>query len=276
MCFRCKMIAYYDERKYDCRIPDGKALQAQNATAESSRDMTLRTASFGEMHYLFNETNARWTEALFTAPAGDALVTSHRGRGAAAFFRSNGIPLVLKQYRRGGMVGRLIARRYLFTGLENTRVWREFRLLYQLAQMGLPVPQVVAAEVQRKNRVFYQGQLITVEITNAKTLAEWIERAPLTETVWESIGSTIRRFHDQAVYHDDLNANNIMLDSADRIWLIDFDKGSVGSRRGDQWKLGNLKRLRRSLIKISASIADLQFTESNWCSLMKGYGAPPV
>ncbi len=234
--------------------------------------MSVRTASCGDTHYLFNENEKQWTETVFTAPAG-AVSTSHRGRGAAVFFNCDGVPLVLKQYRRGGMIGRLVARRYVYTGLESTRVWREFRLLHQLARMGLPVPQVVAAEIERKSRVFYQGQLITVEITNAKTLAEWIEHSAITEPVWESIGSTIRRFHDQGVYHDDLNANNIMLDSAGKIWLIDFDKGSVGSRRGERWKRGNLNRLQRSLVKIRTRVANLHFTQSDWSSLKKGYDA---
>src|SRR5690606_17611352 len=112
-----------------------------------------------------------------------------------------------------------------------------------------------------------------VEIANAKTLAEWIEQIVLADATWESIGATIRLFHEQAVYHDDLNANNIMLDSAEIIWLIDFDKGSVGRKRGDSWKAGNLKRLRRSLIKIRTRVPGLHFTESNWISLMKGYRA---
>lgn len=235
--------------------------------------MSVRSVSLGDTHYLFNEAGKKWNETVFSADSHNAVSVNHRGRGAAVFFRHEGVPLVLKRYRRGGMIGRLVARRYFYRGLENTRVWREFRLLVQLNRMGLPVPEVVAAEVRIKDRLFYHGQLITAELVNAKTLAEWIEQTVLAEHRWESIGSTIRLFHEQAVYHDDLNANNIMLDNAHGIWLIDFDKGAAGHKRGERWKRNNLKRLRRSLIKIRTRVADLHFTESNWCSLMRGYGA---
>lgn len=233
--------------------------------------MSIRSVSRGDKHYLFNETRHSWSEALFETTSHHAAAANHRGRGAATFFSFKSVPLVLKQYHRGGLIGRLVARRYFYSGLENTRVWREFRLLDQLNRLGLPVPEVVAAEVRIRDRLFYHGRLITVEIANAKTLAEWIEQAALSEKIWESIGSTLRQFHDRAVYHDDLNANNIMLDLAAGVWLIDFDKGSIGQKRGDGWKPGNLKRLRRSLDKIKARAESLHFTDRNWSSLMNGY-----
>lgn len=239
--------------------------------------MTVRSVSSGNRRYLFNmtlfnETGMPWNASLFEIHLHDNASVNHRGRGAAAFFRCGGVPLVLKQYRRGGMIGRIVARRYFYTGLENTRVWREFRVLDQLNKMGLPVPIIVAAEVQIKDRLFYHGRLITVEIANAKTLAEWIEQTALTERTWETIGSTLRLFHERTVYHDDLNANNIMLDNEAGVWLIDFDKGSIGHKRGERWKQSNLKRLRRSLSKIRTKVPHLHFTDRNWSSLMKGYG----
>ena len=39
--------------------------------------------------------------------------------------------------------------------------------------------------------------------------------------LWIDIGRCIRRFVDAGVHHADLNAHNVLLDSEDRVWLVD-------------------------------------------------------
>ena len=63
------------------------------------------------------------------------------GRGQSLFLEVGDRQWVLRPYRRGGLVARLSTSRYLWTGLERSRAFREVRLTARLYQAGLPVPQ---------------------------------------------------------------------------------------------------------------------------------------
>ena len=51
------------------------------------------------------------------------------GRGTVAFLRDDARRWVLRHYRRGGAVARVLDDRYLYTGADRTRGFREWRLL---------------------------------------------------------------------------------------------------------------------------------------------------
>ena len=74
--------------------------------------------------------------------------------------------------------------------------------------------------------------------------------------------------HRLNVCHTDLNANNILIDSSNKIWLIDFDKCS--KREGDNWKKNNLNRLQRSFEKESYKYK-LNLTSDYWDNILQGY-----
>ena len=58
------------------------------------------------------------------------------GRGTVAFVRDGERRWVLRHYRRGGLVARLLDDRYLWTGADRTRAFREWRLLRELRAAG--------------------------------------------------------------------------------------------------------------------------------------------
>lgn len=209
------------------------------------------------------------SEGIFTP---DKTSDNHQintlGRGSAYRFQLGDINVVLRHYRRGGFIGKVISDLYLYSGLGKTRMFREFELLAYMKQGDLPVPVPVAARVVRHG-LFYSGDLITEEISNAVTLAERLKQGPLDESKWAEIASTIRRFHDQHIYHADLNANNIMIDGSGNIYLIDFDKGSV--RSDGKWKEKNLARLLRSLKKIKKNSVVFNFEPRNWQDFITCY-----
>ncbi|HEY1772170.1 MAG TPA: 3-deoxy-D-manno-octulosonic acid kinase [Gammaproteobacteria bacterium] len=199
---------------------------------------------------------------LFEPPAAaDAAVG---GRGAAWMFKRGKDEWVLRHYRRGGVPGRFVRDRYLWIGLDTSRPWWEWRLLDALYREGLPVPQPVAARVQRTG-FLYRGDLITRRIPATRNLAECLTSGG--EIPWVAVGRCLRRFHDAGVCHADLNAHNILLDESGRVYLIDFDRGI---RRGaGAWRGANLSRLKRSLDKLSGeSGANLKA----WGALLEGYG----
>ena len=194
------------------------------------------------------------------------------GRGRAWFIESAAESMVLRHYQRGGIVAGLLGDRYLWLGLSRTRAWREWRLMAQLFERGLPVPRPLAAHVVRHGP-FYRADLLTQTIANSQSLSHRLRLASLEPGVWMTIGQVVRHFHAANVYHADLNAHNILLDEAQRIYLIDFDKGKLMDRATDAglWQQANLQRLLRSLHKLRQQDSALHFSDSDWQAFLRGY-----
>ena len=197
-----------------------------------------------------------------------------QGRGTVRFFAHHGLSLVQKKYHRGGFFGRLIRDSYLYTGIKNSRMWREFLLLGQMLDLGLPVPRPIAARCVRTGLLTCQGNLITERISNSETLAERLCRQALPESTWQALGQTISRFHQQRIDHTDLNAANILLTDSDQIYLIDFDKCAMRPAGSTKWCDANLGRLHRSLLKWQKRDSAFHFEPQHWQTLLRGYHQP--
>lgn len=191
------------------------------------------------------------------------------GRGTTYFLSREEMPAVLRHYQRGGMMASLTQDRYWWGGVYKTRSWREWYLLVKLKDWDLPVPRAIAANAVRHG-LFYSADLLMERIPDSESLTSRLARQDLTDPQWRKIGATLRRFHQRGVYHADLNAHNILLDSEGEVFLIDFDKGCLRKTQRS-WQLKNLKRLQRSLNKIKQNNSDIQFRSEDWESLMAGY-----
>ena len=184
------------------------------------------------------------------------------GRGGATLVQGPFGAGILRHFRRGGLIGRWVQNRYLFLGESRTRSVREFRLLVELVERGLPVPQPVLAGWRRRG-AFYSADILTRQVATARTLAEYLDEG--REVLpWRRIGGTLAQFHHEGVFHADLNAHNILLDGAGKIWLIDFDRGRLRRPRL-AWQNANLQRLRRSLVKLGG------FDKTGWTALVEAY-----
>ncbi|MCA0892694.1 3-deoxy-D-manno-octulosonic acid kinase [Microbulbifer agarilyticus] len=196
-------------------------------------------------------------------------------RGKAVMFSYAGHDLVFKQYHRGGLAGRVVEKSYLYSRLPNTRVWREFHMLREMRDLGLPVPRPVAARCVSVPPLAYRGALITERVPNSETLAQVLCKGPMDEPLWQSLGQLIARFHQQNVYHADLNVHNILLAGADgrepSWYLIDFDKGAIRNPLSRQDADSNVARLRRSLDKELGRLPGFQFSEQDWQALEGAY-----
>ncbi len=204
------------------------------------------------------------------------LLGSAPGRGTSHFFRHEQTDYVLRHYHRGGMVARLLQDRYLYTGLQASRAWREWYLLMQMHAQGLPVPAPAAARVIRQG-AFYRADLITVKVTAATSLAQCLTEAGLSDSVWRAMGQTVRRFHDAGIYHADLNAHNILLcaeNEAPKVYVIDFDRGQQQQSPIARFA-PNLARLQRSLNKLKRLTPGLCFEPANWQQFMAAYAGKP-
>ena len=202
--------------------------------------------------------------------ANGSVESTAGGRGTITFLRDAGRRWVLRRYRRGGWVARLLGDRYLWTGESRTRGFCEYRLLKQLAVWQLPVPDAVAASYRRVGR-FYRAELLTVELPTRLTLAQALASAALPAARWQSIGQCIKRFHLHGVQHADLNAHNVLLSGADEVWLLDFDRGRIRER--GLWEQAVLARLERSLRKVTHELPVGRYGATEWRELLDGYGA---
>ncbi len=193
-------------------------------------------------------------------PALSAQPVKVGGRQSAWFVSGRVGSAVLRRYRRGGLMARLVRDFYLWLGGGRTRSFAEFDTLAYLRGCGLKVPAPIGAAYWRKG-LLYQAAILVERIAGVTTLGQTQEDASQ-----EAVAGAIFAMHEAGVWHADLNAHNILIDGAGSVWLIDFDKAqrrvlTAGRRKS------NLLRLRRSLVKVAGE-RGLKY----WHGLNQAYG----
>lgn len=202
------------------------------------------------------------TAALFdpATPGLGATPVGVGGRQAAWYVQGQGLGVaVLRHYRRGGLIARLSREHYLWTGAQRTRSFAEFDLMEFMFEQGLSVPRPLAAAYWRRGPV-YRAALLTERIPQARALAKVLETCDP-----QQVANTIYAMHEAGVWHADLNAFNILLDQADKVWLIDFDRGRKRIMER-ALRTDNLQRLRRSLLKVAGTAG-----EQYWIAVNQAY-----
>ncbi|GAL37589.1 3-deoxy-D-manno-octulosonic acid kinase [Vibrio maritimus] len=174
------------------------------------------------------------------------VLGSAQGRGTTWFVQTETVAAALRHYRRGGLFGKLVKDQYWFSGWEQARSYQEFQLLNILIEAGVNVPRPIAARAM-KIGPYYRADLLSEKVPNARDLVAILQEGPLSSEMYQKIGAEIRKMHDAQVNHTDLNIHNILIDNTDKVWIIDFDKCFI--QQGDDWKLANYERLKRSFEK---------------------------
>ena len=204
------------------------------------------------------ETVAQWFDP--TNPALHAHTVTSGGRAAAWFIQIGIASCVLRYYRRGGLVARVLRDQYFWCGAARTRAFAEFSLMRTMVQSGLSVPEPLAVAVWRRGLI-YRGALITQRVEGAKPLAHILD-----PDQWAQAGREIARMHLAGVWHADLNVFNILVDLEQKVWLIDFDRARMLSDMSDQKRSENLTRLKRSVRKVAPLLEPLC-----WPALVEAY-----
>lgn len=218
---------------------------------------------------LFDSSQMAQASEHWFEPEPDALGSTRAGRGEVIFFDAPFGACVLRHYHRGGLVGRVNTDRYLWTGQKRSRAFREFRLLSELFDAGMPVPAPVMARYVRKG-MSYQADLITRQIPGARTLADRLQDQDLDAALATRVGRTLALFHAMGVWHADLNASNVLVDAADKVWLLDFDRCDR-RKPAMTWQQANLQRLLRSFHKLHAMRKMSNFDEVFWHPMLAAY-----
>jgi 3-deoxy-D-manno-octulosonic acid kinase len=190
------------------------------------------------------------------------------GRGGSIRIELDDKAAILRRYHRGGAVGKLLSDQYLWMGKILSRPWREWKILERARRAGLPVPEPVAACICRSG-LWYRAILITAYLQDTETLTQRLQRTELKPDCWHRIGLLIKRMHTAGIRHADLTSDNILIDSQDRFYLIDFDMARVMNRI-DDWQWRPLYRFQRSMEKRDRN-QKLHFDDDDWQELMDGY-----
>ncbi len=155
-------------------------------------------------------------------------------------------PVVIKHYKRGGLLGRLVRRIYIRLGKSRSRL--EFELLQKAGKLGINVPEPLVCA--SRGWLIYRAWLVTGKIESALPLA-WLslEDEKRTHRVMPAVIEQISRLIENGIIHVDLHPGNVLVDGRDRVFLLDFDKGKF--HRGEKNKLRDryLKRWQRAVSK---------------------------
>lgn len=192
---------------------------------------------------------------------------SATGRGTTWFVQLETMQAALRHYRRGGLFGKLVKDHYWFTDWSRTRSAEEFHLLHTLIAAGVNVPRPIAARVVKRT-FCYQADLLSERIPNTQDLVSILAAKSLPIESYRAVGLQIAKMHHAQVNHTDLNIHNILIDGVGKVWIIDFDKCS--QQAGDDWKQGNLDRLKRSFLK-EVGKRQIHWQEETFEHLLAGY-----
>lgn len=160
--------------------------------------------------------------------------------------------IFIKSYRRGGLRGLFL--RNLYWG--PSRFLEELRISEYALGKDLPVAEALGLVIRQPLPGFYQAHLITREIPAAQDLARFLRHRDaysilLLPELAKKVAAALVRFHNEGVYHPDLNLRNILVDTDGfTVYLVDLDRARVFETLSFEQRMRNLMRLARSVIKI--------------------------
>jgi 3-deoxy-D-manno-octulosonic acid kinase len=185
-----------------------------------------------------------------------------KGRGTAWGVSAHDGDWVVRHYRRGGAVARLLGDAYIHVG--EPRPFRELRASAAARSRGVASPEVVAVVVYPAG-VLYRADIATRLVPDSADLAEVTlgdarPDEPARAAAWRAAGRLMRAAFEAGVLHADLNLRNILIarggtDAGDpTALLIDLDRATVaeGPASGPA-RARMIRRLHRSRRKIEAA-----------------------
>lgn len=204
----------------------------------------------------------------------DLPVAGLGGRSALRRVASPQGSLLVREYRKGGLLRRLRGRRMR----GRWRPLDEFVLHRRLMALGVPVPNAVGCVIQR-GPTGWRGFLLLHEVAGALDLESVLHGVALPEgvdqrRVLREAGRVVRMLHDAGVPHPDLHPKNLLLVPDGRVLAIDLDKARPATGvLSEERRLENLVRLGRAIEK--HRLKGLQAGRKEALRFLEGYAGSP-
>ena len=172
------------------------------------------------------------------------------GRAPLARLDSAGGPLLVRPYRKGGLLRHV-------RGVRFHGEWRpltELVLHRRMTALGVPVPEAVGCVVLR-GPLGWRGFLMLREVQDSLDLEAWLHgvRAPTDAdpgAILRRAGRAVRSLHDAGVSHADLHAKNLLITASGDVLVLDLDRArAFPGPLPDEVRLENLARLGRAVEK---------------------------
>jgi tRNA A-37 threonylcarbamoyl transferase component Bud32 len=159
---------------------------------------------------------------------------------------SDGTPVIVKHYRRGGVLRLLVNRRYL--RMTTPRPKREFDMLRKVKECGVNAPQPVAWI--QKGSFIYQGWLASVQIPNVVSLAELsITDVDRAVALLPRVAAEVEKLIRENIFHVDMHPGNVLITEDGSVALIDFDKAHIYGGAKNKLRDLYICRWRRAVLK---------------------------
>lgn len=149
-----------------------------------------------------------------------------KGRGGVGLLTVGDVPLVVRPFRRGGALGKLLRDRYA----SPRRARDELALLAALRHEGVPVVVPVAA-VATRGRAFWRLRLCTEQLADALPAPAFFAGSPgLRRAAAAAIGTVVHLAFAAGLRHPDLHPDNVLCCARGdkvRAVLVDLDRGTL-------------------------------------------------
>ncbi len=201
---------------------------------------------------------------LDTFLSGKYVCSESGGRGTIHYMLlEQGVRAVCKQYKRGGLFGRIIPD--LFLG--RPRPLAELFATDRAQGHGINVAESLVGVV-RPAGMFHADYLVSREIPGATDTVRFLSSidahdhagVELKHEVIRAAAGTVREMHDAGIYHADLNVRNLLVTlegRTPRVYIVDFDKARLKTKLSPVQCARNILRLNRSAAKARRDGLDL-------------------
>jgi tRNA A-37 threonylcarbamoyl transferase component Bud32 len=231
------------------KVPSGYKIIKENASTVAVKkeyEGALMRIGISQPEHLFKK---------YTSVPGTS-----KGRGPVLSVPIEEIPgtrIMIRKYLRGGLLR--FVNNDIFLG--NQRPFNELYIGAEAYARDIPTAETLAAVSIKKKGPFYNGYLITKELTSCSDLSQYLKElskcsnidfSEKKEQVLIKTTETIRSMHDKGFLHADLNMKNILISRAtpENIFIIDWDKSVLKNNLTELERSSNIIRFCRSMEKL--------------------------